>query len=53
MKFFYDYNQLYVYDAAESVVNDGNALIDALDAATEAGLSVGAASGIVDVLMPR
>ena len=53
MKFFYDYNQLYVYDAAESVVNNGNAFIDALDAATEAGLSVGAASGIVDVLMPR
>lgn len=49
----YDYNQLYLYDAAHELSTDGNDYLDALDAATRAGLTVGAASGIVDVLMPR
>lgn len=49
----YDYNQLYLYDAAHGFSTEGNEYLDALDAATRAGLTVGAASGIVDVLMPR
>lgn len=49
----YDYNQLYLSDAAHELSADGNDYLDALDAATRAGLTVGAASGIVDVLMPR
>jgi len=49
----YDYNQLYLYDAAHEVSADGNDYIDALDAATRAGQTIGAASGVVDVLMPR
>ena len=55
MEFAYDYHQLYVFDAATDVDVSGNRnpYLDALDAANEAGLTVGAASGIVDVLMPR
>jgi hypothetical protein len=49
----YDYKQLYLLDAAHEFTPDGNDYLDALDAATRAGLTVGAASGIVDVLMPR
>jgi hypothetical protein len=49
----YDYNQLYLYDAAHELSTDGTDYLDALDAATREGLTVGAASGIVDVLMPR
>src|SRR3954462_7443703 len=52
MRFIYDYGQLYLYDAGAGPEGD-NAYLDALDAATESGLTVGAASGIVDVLMPR
>jgi len=53
MEFVYDYGQLYLYDAADSLSEGDNPYLDALDAATASGLSVGAASGIVDVLMPR
>ncbi len=53
MRFAYDYGQLYIYDATTGVSADGNPYLDALDAATESGLSIGAASGVVDVLMPR
>jgi hypothetical protein len=55
VEFAYDYNQLYVYDAELDLAgsHDGNPYLDALDAATQSGLTVGAASGIVDVLMPR
>ena len=53
MKFVYDYGQLYVYDPADGPSAEGNPYLDALDAATESGLTVGVASGIVDVLMPR
>jgi len=53
VRFVYDYGQLYVYDATLSMSDDGNAYLDVLDAATEAGLTVGAAAGIVGVLMPR
>ena len=49
----YDYNQLYLRDAAHELSADGNDYLDALDAATRAGLTVGAAAGVVDVLMPR
>jgi hypothetical protein len=49
----YDYNQLYLRDAAHELSTDGNDYLDALDAATRAGLTVGAAAGIADVLMPR
>lgn len=49
----YDYNQLYLYDAAHEFSADGNDYLDALDAATRTGLTVGTASGVVDVLMPR
>ena len=52
-EFAYDYNQLYLYDAALERAPAGNEYLDALDAATESGLTVGARSGIVDVLMPR
>ena len=53
VRFAYDYGQLYIYDATTGVSADGNPYLDALDAATESGLSIGAASGVVDVLMPR
>jgi hypothetical protein len=55
MEFAYDYNQLYVYDAGIDldVSDDGNPYLEALDATSQSGLTVGAASGIVDVLMPR
>ncbi len=53
MKFAYDYHQLYIYDAHPDALEGDNPYIDALDAATESGLSVAAASGLVDVLMPR
>ena len=53
MRFVYDYGQLYLYDTTAGVSADGNPYLDALDAATESGLSAGAASGVVDVLMPR
>ena len=49
----YDYHQLYLRDAAWELSSEGNDYLDALEAATLAGLPVGAASGIVDVLMPR
>jgi hypothetical protein len=52
-EFAYDYNQLYLYDAARERPVDGNEYLDALDAATETGLTVGARSEIIDVLMPR
>jgi hypothetical protein len=50
-EFAYDYNQLYLYDAARSM--DGDEYLDALDAMTESRSTVGARSGLVDVLMPR
>jgi hypothetical protein len=53
VEFAYDYNQLYLYDAALDRSGADNAYLDALDAATQSGLTVGAASGVVDVLMPR
>ena len=53
MNFVYDYGQLYVYDASLAISTDGNPYLDALDAATAAGLTVGVASGLVDILMPR
>ena len=53
MRFVYDYGQLYLYDAAAGVSTEGNPYLDALDAANGSGLTVGAASGLVDVLMPR
>jgi hypothetical protein len=52
-EFAYDYNQLYLYDAGREHPLEGNEYLDALEAATESGLTVGARSGIVDVLMPR
>ena len=53
LKVAYDYGQLYIYDAAREFSRDANEYLDALDAATAAGLTVGVASGLVDVLMPR
>jgi hypothetical protein len=53
MRFVYDYGQLYVYDPAQLSPETGNPYLDALDAATASGLSVGVAAGLVDVLMPR
>lgn len=53
MEFAYDYNQLYIYDAARDFSDAGNPYLDALDAAAASGLTVGVASGVVDVLMPR
>ena len=52
-EFDYDYNQLYLYDAAREWSVEDNPYLDALDAANEAGLTIGARSEIVDVLMPR
>jgi hypothetical protein len=49
----YDYNQLYIYDAGREFSEDANEYLDALDAMKRAGLAVGEASGVVDVLMPR
>jgi hypothetical protein len=49
----YDYNQLYLYDGDRKWPSGTNPLLDALDAATESGLTVGARSDVVDVLMPR
>lgn len=53
VEFAYDYNQLYLYDAEIDFGPEANAYLDALDAATTTGLTVGASSGVVDVLMPR
>jgi hypothetical protein len=53
LRFAYDYGQLYVYDAALAFPVDGNVYLDALDAATESGLTCGVATGLVDLLMPR
>ena len=53
LKVAYDYGQLYIYDAAREFSREANEYLDALDAATAAGLTVGVASGLVDVLMPR
>jgi len=55
MEFAYDYGQLYLYDVGGGVdfSDDRNPYLDALDAANESGLTVGVASGVVDVLMPR
>lgn len=54
VEFAYDYNQLYVYDVAGlDLSGEANPYLDALDAATASGLTVGKASGVVDVLMPR
>lgn len=53
VEFAYDYNQLYLYDAAQDFAGTDNPYLGALDAATQAGLTVGAACGVVDVLMPR
>lgn len=53
VNFVYDYGQLYVYDASLAISTDGNPYLDALDAAAAAGLTVGVASGLVDILMPR
>jgi hypothetical protein len=52
-EFAYDYGQLYLYDGGREWPADDNGYLDALAAATETGLTVGARSGIVDVLMPR
>ena len=49
----YDFNQLYLYDAERERWEEGNEYLDALAAAKETGLTVGARSGVVDVLMPR
>jgi hypothetical protein len=49
----YDYWQLYVYDRGRKRPDSGNEYLDALDAANESGQSVGVASGVVDMLMPR
>jgi hypothetical protein len=53
VEFAYDYHQLYVYDGGLELSTVENPFLDALDAATASGLTVGAASGIVDLLMPR
>jgi hypothetical protein len=53
VEFAYDYSQLYLYDAETGFGLEANAYLDALDAATATGLTVGASSGVVDVLMPR
>jgi hypothetical protein len=53
IEFAYDYSQLYLYDAETDFDADRNLYLDALDAATATGLSVGACSGLVDILMPR
>ena len=53
LTFSYDYGQLYLYDSELEREPDGNEYLDALDAANETGLSVGARSGVVDALMPR
>ena len=53
VEFAYDYNQLYIYDADTDFGPDASAYLDALDAATATGLTVGVAAGVVDVLMPR
>ena len=53
LTFAYDFSQLYLYDAARERSPEGNEYLDALDAANEAGLTIGARSGVVDLLMPR
>ena len=53
LTFAYDYNQLYLYDADRERPSDGNEYLEPLGDANENGRSVGAASGVVDVLMPR
>lgn len=55
MQFAYDYGQLYLYDVGDELdfSDDHNPYLDALDAAIQSGLTVGVASGVVDVLMPR
>jgi hypothetical protein len=53
LTFAYDYGQLYLRNASHELAVEGNDYLDALDAANRAGLTVGTASGIVDVLMPR
>ena len=53
LRFAYDYDQLYFLDGAHQLSKVENDYLDALDAATAAGLTVGNASGIVDVLIPR
>ena len=53
LEFAYDYNQVYLYDAATDFGSEENAYVDALDAATATGLTVGVSAGVVDVLMPR
>ena len=53
LTFAYDYSQLYVYDAGREAAGEGNEYLDALDTLTRAGSTVAAASGVVDVLMPR
>jgi hypothetical protein len=39
LKVAYDYGQLYIYDAAREFSRDANEYLDALDAATAAGLT--------------
>ncbi len=53
VEFAYDHNQLYLYDAETDFGPEANAYVDALDAATATGLTVGVSAGVVDLLMPR
>ena len=53
LKVAYDYGQLYIDDAEREFSGDSGEYLDALDAATATGLTVGIASGLIDVLMPR
>ena len=53
LRFAYDYNQLYIYDAAHKFDAAASDFLDALDAATQSGLTLGVACGVVDLLMPR
>jgi hypothetical protein len=51
--FVYDYGQLYIYDSGYRFSSEASEFLDALDDATQSALTVGLASGLVDVLMPR
>jgi hypothetical protein len=51
--FQYDYSQLYIYDSTREWSPQRTEYLEALDDANQAGLSVGARHGVVDVLMPR
>lgn len=54
LTFSYDYGQVYLYDAARAWRDDNtDVYLEALADAESRGLSVGAADGLVDLLMVR